>query len=331
MTSSNKKAELSPEFLEAAKIILAPLFPILKGVVEFWESDSNLTAPRTRQHNFEKKIEQFLMDIFKDVPQERFKQSILTLLREAFLNLPDHMQQATQRIRTKFHTQFSDLSAYHSLDALTKAAEGVSVQQCGDAFRLLDLNSCGRRFLLASSLIHQAESCEGEARAEATMHATKRISESLYQPYVRMLHRLFNIAANRPIDRTSKKTYGQIFQELSIPLFIDQYPDLLDINAVLFRNAEAHESWDYLPESDEVEAWDRKAPKTRIRVTELFKRASDMAMLSGAMLPEYIKVRIFSNMEEMLNKGRGVWPELIHTDSTIRNAAWLNLQQKKLT
>lgn len=224
------------------------------------------------------------------------------------------------------------MPAYKSLDALVNTAERVSFEECAIALREMRHDKVDGKAQISYSLLHHAETCTGELRAEYAMHATKRISELLYQPYVRMLHRLFRVTKKSNIANLDQLRYGVVFKELLCQEFLSNYPDLLDQDAVLIRNAEAHERWDYLPNSDEVEVSDRNVPSKRLPVNDLIDRASQMLYIAGHMLPEYEHYRLCSNfqMSDDIRDFLYDLADLLHSDSTAQEAALSRLITKAL-
>jgi hypothetical protein len=94
--------------------------------------------------------------------------------------------------------------------------------------------------------------------------------------------------------------YGQVLNMLRNWHFSKEYPSLLEEDAVLLRNAEAHEHWDYFFETDEVEVWDRNSVKRkRLTVDALLHRAHSMTTVAGAMFPAYIRARYFMTFDQL--------------------------------
>ena len=248
--------------------------------------------------------------------------ALLIIIRELFIpHLPETIraiQKSSESNATKFLAEFSHLPAYNSLDELTKAAEATSIKESNDVFSLLKTDEIDRNFQIVFSVLHRARSAEGELRAEFAIHAAKKASETLYQPYVRALHRLFRLKnKNRNSANLSALKYGAVFNELLTSTLPAEYPGLLRSNAVLLRNAEAHDNWIYLPDTDEVEVSDisnNGVPSKRLSVDELLEQTEEMLIMSAVMLPGYIRLRGYKNLEKLekfVNQIKDILPDLL--------------------
>lgn len=334
MVSPNKALTKSPEFIDAAKTFLEPLLPAFEAIFQEFESaeenpDAPIT-PRTHRHHMKKRLEAAFERVKIDTAPEKYLSALMLLLKEALRELPEIHTKTAEKVKNDFVEKFFHLPAYKSLDTLVNSAERVSSEECTIALSQMKYDEVDKKMQIAYSLLHHTETCTGELRAEYAMHAAKRISELLYQPYVRMLHRLFRVTKKSKKTDIAKLSYGAAFKELLSSEFLGKYPDLLDQDAVLIRNAEAHERWDYLPDSDEVEVSDKGTPPKRLLVTDLLHRSEEMLYIAGVMLPAYEQFRLFSksqisddNIEDLHDLA-----DLLHSDSTVQEAAILRLKAK---
>ena len=273
-------------------------------------------------------------------------QVLFTIVRDA---LPSTLERAPKIARNRlseFSQQFAGTPEYHSFSQLVDGAWSENPTEVVQTFKQFDRKNSDNRLALAVSLLSHAEKQKGELRAEYTIHAAKRVSESLYQPFMRSLLRLFYIASKRGLSDSAeyyKMDYGLIYSHLrgnkkeKGSRFRDIYPNLLYQHAVLIRNAEAHENWDYYFDTDKIEIRDRtNTERIQIKVDELLERSWYMLWISGTMLPKYIEIfwlsiaekssmaQISDHYNDLLNDLEA----LTSSDSNRQEAALQNLQKR---
>lgn len=322
----------SPEFEALLEKVMGPfLRPMLDVLVNSLEDVESkiLNAPRTYRRKLVRDLENAGKKITIDADPEEYGRSIMALLHEMLLRGPDMLQQSARRGLADFRSRFLTLPEYHVFNALANDAEAIAPKEFEAAFKKIDQDLTAQKLALAGILLAHASKLEGELRAEYAIHAAKRASELLYQPFVRTLLRLFcAVEKKKPLDFYGIK-YGQALNILRDWHFPKKYPNLLDLDAVMLRNAEAHEHWDYFFETDEVEVWDQNTEKRKqFTVDKLLQRAHNMANIAGAMFPGYIRARYFMIFDKLADPLREVLSDLVGSDSKLRDAALLNLQQK---
>jgi len=340
MTSPGKPSEqseqpLSPEFEAAQEMVMGPFKPLLEALARAAVNlgSEALSAPRTYRRKLLREIEGAAKKIEIKVAPEEYQRAIAILFREGRSHGPEILRRGMRRALLEFKEQFSKLPEYHSLQALAKAAEAVSAKsakECQDALSKIDHETTNQKMLLAVALLNHANKTPpGELRAEYAMHATKRVSELLYKPYMRTLLLMFILAKQQNVKDVHKMDYGSLFQELRKRSFLETYPSLLDEDAVFFRNAEAHEQWDYLYETDQIEAWDKhKKHKKLISVTELLERTSHMAGVAGSLFPGYIRAREFVSLDNIVGPLWEALADLIGSEPKMQQENLLGFQQK---
>lgn len=300
-----------------------PIFEtVIASIEKAEQTDELLASPRTYQHNIKRDISAAAnLVTFPSNADDYFK-ALLIIFREIFILHPQEtirtLQRASESNTAEFLAEFSHLPAYNALDELVKAAEAISINESNDIFNLLKTDETDRNFQIVVSVLHRASSAEGELRADVAMQAAKKASEALYQPYVRTLHRLFRLKRNiRSSANLSADTYGEVFNKLLESTFPAEYPGLLRSDAVLVRNAEAHENWNYLPDTDEVEVSSiskKGVQSKRLSVDELLALTEEMLRMSAVMLPRYIRLRGYKSLEKLgkvINQIKDILPDLL--------------------
>lgn len=274
---------------EAHDVIMKPLLPFFEAIDEIFQniSDEALDAPRT----FLQKMEQSLNDAGQrvkfDAPPEQVAKSFSDFMLNSIPRIPDMVQGISELLKTKLLAEFATSPAYHSLDKLVRDAANVSLKDCRTALGKIERDKLYKDIHLANAELYGAEKKAGEPRAKAALKAISVISETLYQPYLRTLLRLFRVVKGIQID-VLPKAYGQVLNELlDKGTFVAAYPHLVDSDAVLARNADAHNRWDYFYKTDEIELRDQSSAPKRLSVTEIIERARSMLRLSGRLLPDY--------------------------------------------
>jgi hypothetical protein len=135
-----------------------------------------------------------------------------------------------------------------------------------------------RRFCEPFASFNEYRFATGEARACAALRSAHALVESTYIPYVRALRILDSIAND---DWPGFADFGvlldQVHGRLAAP-----HPGLVDLRLSTLRNAYAHQQWRYLPDTDEIEYWDRRVPPARLGVTELAETIVGPAFLTVA-------------------------------------------------
>lgn len=316
----------SPEFEAALEIVMGPILrPMLDVILKNVENVESkiLNAPRTYRRRMIRDLENAGQRMSIDADPEEYRRSLSILIREAILHSPDMLQQTAQRGLAEYQSKFSTLPEHQAFDALANAAERVAPKEFEAALKKIDQEEIDHKMTLAAALLEHAANLKEELRAEYAIHATKRVSELLYQPFLRTVLRLFCAAEKKdPLD-FYEMPYGQVLNQLKAWHFLIKYPKLLDEDAVLFRNAEAHEHWDYFDDTDEVEVWDQSKNKgkkkiekrKRLSVDVLLERANRMAIVSGAMFPGYIRARYFMIFDRFADPLRKAIADLLSSDS----------------
>ena len=302
-----------PQSEEAIATVMEPLWPIVEAALRGVEnSDQILTAARTYRRTIARDMADAAKrtDIKSD--SEKYWNAFLKVLPEALLHAPDMFEQSAQRISADFDSRFSAMPEYHALHKLVTTAEHISPKECESALKI-NQEEIFHKSALAGMLLSQVSNHSGELRAEYTIHATKRASELVYQPFMRVILHLFCVVKSKTALKFYEINYGQVLNVLKQWSFLEEYPNFLDEDAVLFRNAEAHEHWDYFSETDEMEVWDKNTEKRkRLTVENLLHRASGMVKVAGMMFPHYIQMRnclALANLAEPLRK---VLPHLLN-------------------
>lgn len=339
-SDNNINSPYSPQFLAAAKVMFEPLMSIIvaaiRAIEKIDQSDDVLISPRTNRHNMQRDIGAAADNVkIPSDPDDYFNAVIIVFCELFILRLPETIQDMQKVLESKsadFLAKFSGHPAYNSLLTLEKSAGTKSANECNEAFKILNIEKTDYNLQIVYGTLHRARAADCEQRAEYAIQAAKKTSEMLYQPYVRVLHWLFRISNNNKNNANlGKMKYGAIYKELLESSFPTDYPGLLQPNAVLIRNAEAHENWDYLPDSNEVELSDDAVAPMRFSVDELLARTEEMLLLSGVMLPGYIPLRGIKNLEKIANFAEGIksiLPDLINSDLEKRNAAFQVLLER---
>lgn len=331
-----------PPKTDPLESILSPIFHVY---LKIFEADASeiLHEPRTYHRRIELDLEEALKRVtFPDeVPQVLF-----TMAREA---LQSTMERAPALARTRlseFHHQFASTPEFHNFLQLVDGAWSESPTEVVQTFKQFDREKSYNRLTLSGSLLTHAEKQKGELRAEYTIHAAKRVSESLYQPFMRAVLRLFYIANKRVLpDSEDYYTidYGRVYYYLrgnkkeKGSRFRDIYQNLLYQHAVLIRNAEAHENWDYYFDTDQIEVRNiNNTERRRFKTDELLECAWHMLKVSGEMFPKFIEVfwlsvasksrldLVSDYYDDLLN----VLEALTSSDSNRQEVALQNLQKR---
>lgn len=272
--------------------LLRILKPLLDVAIEGLSRENALLQPRAAEYRQNQDMANAMASL---APTLEAASSLLAIMQEVLSNpamIAEEIDKAYQSQRNVLVGRFSSEPAYLALDEVAMAAASKNQSECRAAIRSIDRHSIDRRFLLSVALLCHAEACAGELRAEYTVHAAGRVSELVYQPFVRTMHRLFCVAGSQSLDNIDRHHYGKVFQELGRLSFWQRFPGALDPDAALIRNAAAHGSWDYLCDTDEVELLDEgKNPKRlRVSVVELLARAGAFLQAGGVMFPMFVKV-----------------------------------------
>lgn len=309
MTTPSKGHEapaLPPQVLDAMKNLLEPMTPALKTGIESVMANlpSALIAPRTYEHNTKRDLESAFKDGFSNVDPDTFVRSLRDVLITSLPHLPDLLLHQCKLFSDAFLHRFSGSKEYLSLEKLVSDAQSKNQPECDAILKPGDQDALNRAQLTSSSLLYHALHSEGELRAEYAMHCTKRISERLYQPYLRRIHKLVRVSTGPtppagPSRHKKQKNppnldgmdYGAVLNELVTDGIHIKYPGLIDIDSVLLRNAEAHERWDYDPATDEVDVHDLNKSPRRFTVDIILEKAQYMYTVSGELFPKYVTYR----------------------------------------
>jgi hypothetical protein len=311
----------SARLAQAMITFMEPLLPALEIALKSIDDPARATEPRTQAAALTRRMEDAFETTKPHIDTAKFFEAFLLVTHGAFKDFPLEARRTEQRYRKAFLAQFGSSPAYQALQQLTAAAESASQGDCNATLSLIDEVDIARKSELAFSLLHPLDSLTGETRAEQAMRAWKRVSETLYQPYVRVLHSLFRILQGTYKSTIAKMKYGSVHDELLNASFASLYGMLLEPDAVLVRNAEAHERWDYHPAPDEVEVHDSNKPPKRISVSDLIRRTDSMITLSAVMLPGHLRLRKLSATAAYCKRIGNAWSDLFSTDSNKQLAA----------
>lgn len=300
--------------------LLEPITPALKPAIQSIIANlpNALIAPRTYEHNVKLDLELALSDGLSNVDPDTLVRMLRDVFATGILHFPDLFLHQCQLFTDAFLQQFSGNQEFQSLENLVTDVESRNQHECNAILKPGDQDELNRDRLTSSSLLHHALHSEGELRAEYSMHCIKRISEKLYQPYVRRIHKLVRVLNGPPAGPVRKKKqkdppdlegmpYGTVLNELVAAAFHTKYPGLLDPDAAFIRNAEAHESWDYHPKSDEIELHDKNRPPKLFTVLKILEKAQAIYAVSGILFHKYVAYRQFKYWLDNASKIRESW------------------------
>jgi hypothetical protein len=152
-----------------------------------------------------------------------------------------------------------------------------------DPWRLLDLLAEPGRFL------EDAERSNGEARAQAILHALRTI-EPLYKPYLITLWEL-SYLRNRERPPNEAPSFGSLVNQTASRL--SAYPGLVEADAGWRRNSAVHNPCEYIVRDDVVVMSDNNVPHTPVSVDELEVMVRRMYEISGATMPRVSQLYLF--------------------------------------
>lgn len=319
-----------------------PLAHVLPKII--MEDDSEiLQKPRTYHRQIELTFEELAKHITLSADDLA---TLFKSTREWIQSIPDRVTSVLNNRLSEFHHQFARTPEFHNFLQLVDGAWIESPTEVVQTFKQFDREKSYNRLTLAGSLLTHAEKQKGELRAEYTIHAAKRVSESLYQPFMRAVLRLFYIANKRVLPGSEDYytiDYGRVYSHLrgnkreKGSRFRDIYPNLLYQHAVLIRNAEAHENWDYYFDTDQIEVRNiNNTERRRFKTDELLECAWHMLKVSGVMFPKFIEVFWLSAASKSrLNLVSEYYDDLLNdlealtsSDSNRQEVALQNLQKR---
>ena len=326
--------------MAALNTIIEPLIPAIAALVNAMDKidkfpDEILAAPRTHRHNLKHEIESSLENAISSINPNKYVNALFVVLLEGVIpKIPEIFSNARYVLNEKalpYLAKFEKTTPYQSLRNLIASAHAVSDKECQTAIRKLDQNETNRRMQNLYSIWLRTHTDEGEQRAESAIMAAARISENLYQPYIRTLHWLFRLARNNQDNASlGKMPYGAVYNELLNSTFQSDYPGLFLRDAVLIRNAEAHGTWEYYPDKNEISVYDGKVSSKRFPINELISRTEEMIVLSYELLPGYINIINLEKLhalENVIGEIKNVFPDLVSSDPARREAAWQSLER----
>ncbi len=193
----------------------------------------------------------------------------------------------------------------------------------GDPSRLLDFLAEPGRFL------EDAERSNGEARAQAILHALRTI-EPLYKPYLLSLWEL-SYLRNRERPPNEVQSFGSLVKQTASRL--SAYPGLVEGDAGWRRNSAVHNPCEYIIRDDVVIMSDDNVARTPVAVDELGAMVRRMYEISGATMPRVSQLYLFRLVIDtgLLEALIARLPDLLSDDESRRFEAEQQIQRQAVS
>lgn len=303
---------------------LTPVVRLLPFALKDIRSPEMMRSPRTTLKKQTRRFDK----IFRRLPckiadGEGLLQAVVTVfVREIFPRIPQQVVDDWRNVVTEARKQdeFVNERTLASMGMLFDDAIKMYPEGSRKILSAIDTSALDMGVILSTSALRAVEEATNtEDRAEAVMHVTKRVSEMIYRPYAKALYLLWG--ATKQTDY-GDADYGAIVNNLvNQASFMTTYPDLLDPDAVLVRNSDAHDTWRYHYENDSVELLDRNKPSKTISVDDLLIKCVTMLEIAGVMFPRVIREKQLAPVANWLAGVESIWTELLSADLGTQRAA----------
>lgn len=157
--------------------------------------------------------------------------------------------------------------------------------------------------LVALGRVVAVEGSRGEERARLVLDAARLVSEQVYQPYLKAVSTLADVADGRAPKEPP--AYGRLVQSL-VQRLGSSYPSLVEHDAAHVRNAVVHGHATYVPRRHAVAMYDASGWHAELTVRELEIMTRRMLKVAGELYPK----AVHAFMEEaFLRPLLPIWPE----------------------
>lgn len=309
---------------ETLRDYLSPLGRVLDAALKNIESQSALRSPRTALRKQKRRMGRIfrLLSCEPANPEALLRAAFTVFIQEIFPRIPQQMIDVyrSTTVDADKHVSSQMESVREALRRLIDAAVAANTANTRKILSDVEISAFDKGLMFLMPLFSDIEeAADKEQRAQAVLRAAKRVSETLYRPYAKVIYLLWGVTRGRSYGEAD---YGSTVNNLvADATFKSAYPSLIEGDAVFIRNSEAHEDWEYLYERDLLELHDRGKPARLFSVDELAAKCLTMLEVAGILFPKVLREKQVAPVADWFAGVAPIWPDLLSVNSATRRAA----------